>query len=247
MNKSSQPEQQDYNQPVAYDANGNPLYAHPPKQADHIQEKKPQVVHIARQTEPEKPQVSPELKKRHDESMKKYPFLNLSDGEYVVSAVRRHPIGLVLPIGLASIIIVLVLVVLSNYAALSEVVRMPSYGETLLFATVFSGLCALIAYVAVLVYRNNKFFLTNESVIQELQSTLLSRHEQTVSLADIEDASFRQDGFLAHTFGYGSIRLSTEGDETTYRFTFVAHPKKEIATLNNAVEAFKNGRAFTGQ
>jgi hypothetical protein len=41
---------------------------------------------------------------------------------------------------------------------------------------------------------------------------------------------------------YGSIRLSTEGDETTYRFAYVANPRAEIAQLNNAVEAFKNGR-----
>ena len=148
------------------------------------------------------------------------------------------------PIGLAAVAIVIVFFGLLNYPSLAKSVRMPSYGETLLFATIFSVLCIFVAYAAVWVYRNNKFFLTNESVIQELQTTLLSRHEQTVSLADIEDASFRQEGFLAHTFGYGSIMLSTEGDETTYRFTFVANPKKEIATLNNAVEAFKNGRAF---
>jgi hypothetical protein len=43
-------------------------------------------------------------------------------------------------------------------------------------------------------------------------------------------------------FDYGSIRLSTEGDETTYRFNYVTAPKKQIAILNNAVEAFKNGR-----
>jgi hypothetical protein len=36
--------------------------------------------------------------------------------------------------------------------------------------------------------------------------------------------------------------LSTEGDETTYRFNFVADPKRHIAILNDAVEAFKNGR-----
>lgn len=42
--------------------------------------------------------------------------------------------------------------------------------------------------------------------------------------------------------GYGSLRLSTEGDETTYRFSFVENPSKQVALLNNAVEAFKNGR-----
>lgn len=86
------------------------------------------------------------------------------------------------------------------------------------------------------------FYLTNESVIQEIQTSIFSHTEQTVSLMNIEDASYNQRGVLQAMFNYGSIRLSTEGDETTYRFSFVANPKQEIATLNNAVEDFKNGR-----
>ena len=68
------------------------------------------------------------------------------------------------------------------------------------------------------------------------------RREQTVSLGSIEDASFKQNGILQTVLDYGTIRLSTEGQETTYVFRYVAHPKKQIATLNNAIEAFKNGR-----
>jgi len=96
--------------------------------------------------------------------------------------------------------------------------------------------------VAYYVYVNNKFFLTNESVIQEIQVSLFARKEQTVSLANIEDASYTQHGIIQTIFNYGSVRLSTQGDETTYRFTYVARPKEHIETLNNAVEAFKNGR-----
>jgi hypothetical protein len=94
----------------------------------------------------------------------------------------------------------------------------------------------------VYVYTGNKFFLTNESVIQEIKTSLFDKHEQTVSLINIEDSSYEQRGVLQQMLNYGSIRLSTEGDETTYRFTYVANPKKEVAVLNNAVEAFKNGR-----
>jgi hypothetical protein len=108
--------------------------------------------------------------------------------------------------------------------------------------TLFILLVGIGGYIAVWVYMNNKFFLTNESVIQEIQTSLFSRHEQTVSLINIEDASFQQHGILQTMLNYGSIRLSTEGDETTYRFEYVSNPKEQIATLNNAVEAFKNGR-----
>ena len=65
-----------------------------------------------------------------------------------------------------------------------------------------------------------------------------------VSLGSIEDASFHQTGILQTMLNYGSIRLSTEGDETTYRFNFVANPRKQIAVVNDAIEAFKNGRPF---
>ena len=106
----------------------------------------------------------------------------------------------------------------------------------------FALLVSLGTYVAYYVYNNNRFFLTNESVIQVIQPSLFTHDEQTVSLGNIEDASYTQQGVIQQLFNFGSIRLSTEGDETTYRFTYVANPKQHIATLNNAVEAFKNGR-----
>ena len=62
----------------------------------------------------------------------------------------------------------------------------------------------------------------------------------------IEDASYSQRGPMQTILNYGSIRLSTEGEETTYRFDYVSSPKKQIAILNNAVEAFKNGRPVEG-
>ncbi len=238
----------DYNQPVAYDAQGRPLYAHPPTQAAPSVASPatpPQIVHVARSVEPVKYDVSPEVKARHDASMQQYPFLNLSDAEYIISAVRRHPIGLVLPVALTAFLLGILLFVLFSYdtiAASSSTFAFPTLQEVffpiiaLIVAVAFGGFAAIYVYLA------NKFFLTNESVIQEVQLSLFSRHEQTVSLGNIEDASFRQEGMLQSILNYGSIRLSTEGDETTYRFKYVANPKEQIALLNNAVEAFKLGR-----
>jgi len=241
-----QPTEQDYDQPVAYDAAGQPLYARPPQEAAPAAAPSPQVVHLARPLEPTKPEVSPEAKARHERSMRVYPFLNLSEGEYVINAVRRHPIGLVIPIAVGVLLVAAALVLMTNYVQFADYfnLRGPAADPMAAFlpGSLFILLVSLGMAVVYYVYVNNKFFLTNESVIQEIQVTLFSRLEQTVSLANIEDASFTQQGILQHLFNYGSIRLSTEGDETTYRFTYVANPKMHIATLNNAVEAFKNGR-----
>ena len=241
------PEPANYDQPVAYDAQGNPLYAHPPKKPRTLtQPAAHQIVHVARAVEPTKQEISEDMKKRHDRSVRLYPTLNLSDGEYVISAVRRHSIGLIIPLSVGVLLIATALTILSNYATIVDALNIRGQlAEVSVITVPFLLFCALIGlgmFVVYYVYVNNKFFLTNESVIQEIQDSLFSHHEQTVSLNNIEDASYTQQGILQQIVNYGSIRLSTEGDETTYRFTYVANPKQHIATLNDAVEAFKNGR-----
>jgi Bacterial PH domain len=235
----------DYSRPVAYDVDGRPLYAHPPV-AGPVGPPPTQVVHMARPLDPVKQEVSVAVKAKHDAAKRLFPTLNLSEGEYIINAVRRHPIGLFLPMAAGIFLMTLTLVALFNFDLLAPALGLTGVAAEPASAILPLGLLTLLialgTYVAYYVYTNNKFFLTNESVIQEIQVSLFARHEQTVSLANIEDASYEQKGIIAQIFDYGSIRLSTEGDETTYRFTFVAGPKKHIATLNNAVEAFKNGR-----
>jgi hypothetical protein len=236
---------EDYDKPVAYDAEGQPLYAHPPKnQTDN----NTQAVHLIRPTEPEKQIISDATKLKHQKSQKKYPVLNLSEGEYVISAIRRHPIGLFLPVVLGLLLVVLALSLFINFDAVMKSFQFTnvsiSSADILLPVSVFIGLVFLSMYIAYYVYINNGLFLTNESIIQEIQSGLFSRRERIVSLVDIEDVSYSQNGLVQQIFNYGSIRLSTEGEGTIYHFNYVASPKDVIGTLSNAVEAFKNGRAI---
>jgi uncharacterized membrane protein YdbT with pleckstrin-like domain len=249
MDPKNTDQPQDYSQPVAYDKDGNPLYAHPPQaQTPPIIPVVPQVVQMTRAADPQMPHISENAKRRHEESKQKHPTLNLSEGEYIINEVRRHPIGLVSILSVAGVLILIVFGLIAAYPTIAaqSSVELPPIGGFIVPALLFIVLIALGGYITAYVYLSNKFFLTNESVIQEIQTSLFSRHEQTVSLASIEDASYRQQGIVQALFNYGSIRLSTEGEETTYRFYFVSNPKKQIATLNNAVEAFKNGRPVTG-
>lgn len=242
-------EEQDYSKPVAYDNQGRPLYAHPPQQQVLPQptpEAQPQIVHMARPLDPMAPEISDAIRAKYEASRKKYPSLNLSEGEYIISAVRRHPIGLVPIFGFVGLMLVLLLAAIPWYDSYVDSQAnpggLPSVAIVGVLALMLGLLFSVGGLIAAYVYIQNKFFLTNESVIQEIQHSLFSKHEQTVSLANIEDASYRQENIFEHLFNYGSIRLSTEGDETTYRFNYVSDPKRQIAILNNAVEAFKNGR-----
>jgi hypothetical protein len=244
-NTNRNPQPQGQPQPVAYDQQGRPLYASP-EDANRAANSA-NLVYLAKPINPIEQPISPEIQRRAEESMKRYPYLNLSPGEYILSAVTRHPIGL---LRIWFIALVLIVALMAFYAMffLGEGADPLSFNSSALQLAGTAGLGLLIvltiggALAAAYVYSNNRFFLTNESVVQEIQTTLFSKREQTVSLANIEDASFHQSGILPSLLNYGTIRLSTEGDETTYRFAYVTNPKKQIAILNNAVEAFKNGR-----
>lgn len=208
----------------------------------------PGVVHVTRPIEPPAFEVSDELLKRHEESKQIFPELNLSRGEYVIVKIHRHPIGLFAPVVVTAFVLSILVSAWIMYPVILDENPMSDLPTMGLFSTVIlclSVLTAIFGYIAVWIYMRNTFFMTNESVIQEIQHSLFSKHEQTVSLGSVEDVSFRQNGVLQTMFNYGTIRLSTEGEETTYRFHYVSNPKKQVAILNNAVEDFKNGRPVT--
>lgn len=210
----------------------------------------PQVVHLEHSLEPAKPEISAAVHKKHQDSTLRYLFLNLSDGEYVVTSVRRHPIGLVGVVAVTAVLIIILCMFYGWYSGLAaspetlgyNSVNLPSTGSLFIPFALFIVLIAFGGFIAGYVYLQNKFFLTNETIIQEIQTSLFSRREQTISLTNIEDVSYSQSGILQMIFDYGSIRLSTIGDENTYRFSFVSSPKDQVARLNDAVEDYKNGR-----
>lgn len=204
----------------------------------------PDVVHSPHRPENVSTVVSEKNQKLHDESVQKYPTLNLSQNEFVILDIKRHPIGLLLPVLTTALALLAVIAALIMYPSQPDttLLPLPTYGQILLPLLLLMVLVAIGGSVAVWVYLQNHFYMTNESVIQEIQHSLFSRHEQTVSLGSIEDASFKQNGPLQMLLDYGTVRLSTEGEETTYRFSYVANPRNHIAVLNNAIESFKNGR-----
>lgn len=244
-------------QHLGYDTTGAPVYGVPvqsvPKTESTTQE---QVVSLRSNNAPRmtntspsaiiSPALHPKRATLHAASVTKYPELNLSDDEYVIADVERHIIGILVPVFGGILLICLILIATFTYPLLTSHYgvsdSVPNAGVIALAGILLSVIVAGLMYIAVWIYRANRFFLTNESVIQEIQTSLFVKREQTVSLGNIEDASFSQHGILQSLFNYGSIRLSTEGDETTYRMDYIATPRKQIAELTNAVEDFKNGR-----
>jgi len=201
---------------------------------------------MSRPVEIEQTFISDATRIKHEHSRHLYPALNLSAGEYVIVAVRRHPIGLIAPLALGVFLSAIAFAGLFNFDIIAERFQLSGAaadpGIFVLPTLLLVILVCLGTYIAYYVYVNNRLYMTNETLIECRQTGLFNRSEHSISLASIEDASYTQTNFLQQVIGYGTIRLSTIGDETTYTFPYVGQPKDLIDRLNTAVEAFKNGR-----
>ncbi|MBR2841550.1 hypothetical protein IKE80_02105 [Candidatus Saccharibacteria bacterium] len=157
---------------------------------------------------------------RHERSKKDFPELKLEDGEYVEFAFKRARICLLAILaGIAiSIIVILLafLLVLIGQSMLDEMGRNFVYIilATLLAAALLSGI------VAIMIYQGNRLFVTNKRVTQMIMNSPVSKSINTIDLVSVEDASFHQNGILQTFLHYGTLRLATVGDETTYTFKY---------------------------
>jgi len=189
--------------------------------------------------------IDAETAARHKASIAQYPQLNLSAGEYVIDSVSRHPIGLLSIWIVAGLLIFITLALLPFYAMNQsgiastlgiKVATLPTAMTLTVPDLILAAFFALGGFVATVVYEGNKFYLTNESVIQHLRFSLFHTKIQIINLVNVEDASFDQRGIIQQLFNYGTLRLSTEGRNTIYRFFFVANPNHVVNEVNDAVE-----------
>lgn len=157
---------------------------------------------------------------RHERSKKDFPGLKLDDDEYVEFAFRRARVCLKMIFGGIAISLIVILfmflLVLLGQSMIDEM------GKNFLFIILTALLVSafIIGIVALRIYNGNKLFVTNKHVIQFLMNSLVSSSINIIDLTSIEDASFRQDSFLQTIFHYGTFRLATVGDETTYTFKY---------------------------
>lgn len=180
---------------------------------------------------------------RHERSVKDFPSLKLEDDEYVEFAFSRAKICLLLILGgTAGGLILILLAFLLTLLAQSMIDDM---GRHFLFIILFALLAAaiIIGLIALRIYRGNKLFITNKHVIQMIMNSLVSDSINIIDLASVEDASFRQDSLLQKMFHYGTFRLSTVGDETTYTFKYSDIAPSELKAVTKLItEAKKTSR-----
>lgn len=236
----------DFDRPVAYTPDGEPLYAHPQTNTAPAPAET-QIIHMTRSMEPVKQEIPPEMKEKHDQSVERYPHLDLSEHEYVILSVRRHIIGMLPAMAFGAILFLVILFVIFSHSSIESFfgVAYAADGTSLtLFGILSCVVLGMALYIVWWVYVNNLFFLTNESVIEKTQLTPFSSNVKSVGLGDVVDVSYRQTGIIEHILNFGTVQVGTKDDEVPYIFNYVNAPKKQASILKEAVEAFKNGRAI---
>lgn len=179
------------------------------------------------------------VKIRHARSKKDFPFLKLEDDEYVEFAFRRSRMCLFAIFGgvAAGLILILLvfLFVLLGQNTLDEMGR--NFMHIILTCLVAAAI--IIGLVALIVYRGNKLFITNKHVIQMVMKSPVATSVNIIDLSSIEDASFHQSGLLQKIFRYGTFRLATVGDETTYTFPYSDISPNELRAVSELITEAK--------
>ena len=176
---------------------------------------------------------------RHERSVKDFPFLELEDNEYVEYAFRRaknwlHLILGGLGAGLIFVLLAFLLVILGQDS-------LDGIGISFLYVILGSLVAAVLVagLFTMIIYRGNRLFITNKHVIQMIMLSPLSSSFNMIDLSSIEDTSFSQDGIMQKMFGYGTFRLSTVGDETTYTFKKSDITTDELKAISKLVTKAK--------
>lgn len=179
---------------------------------------------------------------RHERSKKDFPGLKLEDGEYVEYFFKRAKIIIKLIWG--ATFTGLVMVLIGFLLALSMQDHIDDMGRRFLFIILFALLAAavIIWVLAVKIYNGNKLYITNKHITQMVMNSPVSTSINIIDLKSVEDASFHQKNIFQKLFRYGTLRLSTVGDETTYTFPYCDITTDQLRAVTELISDAKKTR-----
>ena len=218
--------------PDAYDVDGRPLFYHPPESGV-----------VKNTTDKKKPNKDSEvLRLKHERSQREYPNIDFDEDEYIEISVKRHGIGIAL-IWISEVVIGVVIAILcvllmrsdDSFVSLDEKAR--GFISLALLAVML--LLFVFGVIGTSIFNSNKILVTNKRIIQRISHGLFDNTQQIIDLASVEDVSYRQSNIFQNLLGYGSIRMSTIGDETTYSLNFVSNPNEQVEKISDVVHSVK--------
>lgn len=262
--------EQDYEyKMVGQDEHGNPLYQRVEKQSHTVETPSPS--NNIRQTPPiihktnkmRKTRCNSSflcsglddklLTLRHEQAKEQFPTLKLLENEIVLKVIRRHVIGVIAIWAVGLLIAILIVGVwisisLGNYShGFGFNPQQSVFGDGSVIVGLLLVMVAIFTMIFTKVYRTNSLIVTTERVVQYISNGLFDYKKQTIDLSWVEDVSYHRRGLLETLFNYGSVRLSTIGDESTYYFILTPRPDVVTSQLNDVILAIKNEMPLPGE
>lgn len=160
-----------------------------------------------------------------------YPELKLEDGEVVELVFKRAKICYMLiwlSVAILAIVVIFTVLVFIFSGAVKDKMgeNFVSFISIALFIVLI--ICGLVETI---IYSRNKLFVTNKRVTQFTMVSPIVSSVNIIDLSSIEDVSFHQNKLIEKLFHFGTLRLATVGDETTYTFRCVKVSPEEVSRI----------------
>ena len=165
------------------------------------------------------------------------PLIAMQPGEQIICEIKRHPIGLMglyISVGFYILVMLGALMLVPHY--LHSVANIQSIMLGIFFVVTVSVL--LYALTARFIYLKNRWFVTSDSITQVQQTGLFRRQTSQLSLANLEDVTAVQNGFIQTMIKYGTLRAETAGEKSKFVFPFCPNPNFYAQKILTAREEF---------
>jgi len=170
------------------------------------------------------------------------PLAVIQEGEETICEIHRHPFGLLIVYVAAGLFLIAISVV-------AFIISPNIFGSGSQFPLVVIGfmffvltiMCLIFVFISTIVYVNNNWVVTSDSVTQIQQLSLFRKDTAQLSMGNLEDVSAEKVGIFAHMFNYGTLRAETAGERSKFIFPYCPRPhfyaQKILAAREDYVQA----------
>jgi uncharacterized membrane protein YdbT with pleckstrin-like domain len=175
-----------------------------------------------------------------------HPMVVLQPGERVVCEVHRHPFGIV-----SSYVTAFAAVALTAglaFAVVPGMISQSNADSSSLMTEIYAGVALLavililILGIATIVYWQNQWVVTTDSITQISQTSLFNRQVSQLSMENLEDVTVDQNGIIPHLFGFGTLKVESAGEHSKFTFPYCPRPNDYARKILDVHEKFLEER-----
>lgn len=167
--------------------------------------------------------------------------LPIDSDEIIIAIYRHHPIVYIIPLLLAALMILVIVglaIALTSISIGGMTIIDSAYRSNVLTGVgIFSLLILLFSYIPIWTKLQDRIVLTNESILQILQTSLFSDKTSQLSLQNVNDVTVHS-GFWGNLFGYGHLTIETAGEQDNYEYSFLPDSNVAAREISEAHENY---------